>query len=511
MPRVAAIDIGSNSVRSIIVDAPPDERFRVLDDEREQTRLGRGLAATGKLDEETMTETVDTVRRMVEIARQFNADSVRIVATAAVRAAKNGPRFAQRILDETGIAVDVISDEEEARLAWVSAAANFDMAGRTAVFDIGGGSLEIARASDSAIEWLTSLSLGVVLLTERFRAADVVTDLDYRRMRKLVRRELKEAFGPHPDPVATFVGSGGTVNAIAAMLSRGERVGPSLQGFQIRRADLVHLLAELKRMTAEERSKVPGMPPHRIDVIVAGALVVSELMRILGANILHVNQKGLREGIVLDTLEKLGGDRPRSVDRDSAVEKFARRCRYEQPHAERVRELALSLFDQLAEPLGIDPETRPLLDAAGILHDVGYFIAYEKHHKHSHHLILHADIPGFSQKELALVAAVARYHTGGLPKRKHTALVQLAPQDAETAIELASLLRLADGMDRTRSQRVDAVRAEITPRGTSITLLGQGDLSVELFGVRRKADLYSDVFLMPVEVTAEPSESPASG
>jgi exopolyphosphatase/guanosine-5'-triphosphate,3'-diphosphate pyrophosphatase len=505
--RLAAIDIGSNSVRSIIVDAPAGERFRVLDDEREQTRLGRGLATTGSLEPDAMDETVHTVERMVEIARSFNCETVRIVATAAVRAALNGPEFSDRIAEATGIPVDVISDEEEARLAWVSAAANFDLSGRAAVFDIGGGSLEIARASDGAIEWLTSLPLGVVVMTEKYRAADLVDDTDFKQMRRLVRRNLGQAFGPRPDPATVVVGSGGSVNAIAAMLSRGERVGPSLQGFEIRRADLVHLLAELRRMNAEQRSRVPGMPPHRVDVIVAGTLVVSELMRVLGANVCRVNQKGLREGIVIDTLAKLGDGGHASLDRATAVEAFARRCGYERPHAERVRDLALSLFDQLGEVLGLAPDTRPLLDAAGILHDVGYHIAYEKHHKHSHHLIVHADIPGFSQRELALVAAIARYHTGGMPKRKHTALAQLSAQDIDTALDLAALLRMADGMDRTRSQRVSSVEACVTPRGTAITLHGAGDLTVELFGTRRKSDLFAQRFLMPVEITSGPPEA----
>jgi exopolyphosphatase/guanosine-5'-triphosphate,3'-diphosphate pyrophosphatase len=236
-----------------------------------------------------------------------------------------------------------------------------------------------------------------------------------------------------------------------------------------------------------------------VDIIVAGAIVVSEVMRALGANVLWVNSKGVREGIVIDTIDRARGTE-RQLDRGEAIRAFGRRCEYDAAHAEQVCALSLSLFDQLSECLGLDPDQRPLLEAAALLHDVGYHIAYEKHHKHSYHLISYSDLAGFKNRELRMIAAIARYHRGALPKTRHEGMANLDKKDRRTVERLGGILKLADGLDRTRTQRVNVVDA--TREGDTVTVraTGENGLGVELHGAAQKADLMERAFDVRVDV-----------
>jgi exopolyphosphatase/guanosine-5'-triphosphate,3'-diphosphate pyrophosphatase len=498
--RLAAIDIGSNSIRSIIVEVPEEGPHRLLDDEKAYTRLGAGVHATGALSRESMDATVDALRHMLGIAEEFGVDELRAVATAAMRRASNAPEFLERLERELGLDVEIIPQVEEGRLAFLSAAGALDLEGRIAVMDIGGGSVEIVRATGHEVEFITSLPIGAVVMSERFHREDPMPKEDYKRLRKHVRSVLSHALGSDPDPVVTLVGSGGTVNALAAIVASSSNPSYStLQGFELRREDLIHNLARLSRSDAEQRRQTPGLPENRVDIIVAGAVVVSEIMRALGANSVWVNTKGVREGIVIDTIDRMRGTE-RQLDRTEAIRAFGRRCGYDAAHAEQVCTISLSLFDQLAEGLGLDPNVRPLLEAAALLHDVGYHIAYERHHKHSYHLISYSDLPGFKNRELRLIAAIARYHRGALPKTRHEGMADLEKSDRKLVSRLGGILKLADGLDRTRTQRVDRVVAR--REGSIVTVVADGDngLGVELHGARQKADLMERAFDVRVDV-----------
>lgn len=487
--RIAAFDIGSNSVRCTVVDVPMDGPRVTIDDEKEYTRLGRGLAATGRLDPEAVEATLTALHRMLRISERFDATHVRAVATEAIRAASNGEEFVSRVRDELGLEVEVISAEEEGRLAFLSAAESVGLEGRCAVVDLGGGSAEIVRATDEQVESIVSLPLGAVVLSERYHCEDPIAKKDLKRLRKHVRRTLAEALGEAPDPVALLVGSGGTANALAAVVAAVRDPGlTTMHRYQVRRAELAHLVASLERSTASERAALKGMPPNRVDIILAGAVVYDEIMRALQANELIVNARGMREGVVIDTVEKVRG-RAEAQGRMHAVREFARRCRADTAHAEQVLGFSLALFDELSETLGLDESSRPLLEAAALLHDVGYHIAYERHHKHSHHLISYAELPGFSGHDLRLIAAIARYHRGALPKPGHEAMQGLGPEDRRRVEALAALLRVADGLDRTRSQRIEALDVTVDDTRIVIGIEGDGPLDVEVYGAQRKTDL----------------------
>jgi exopolyphosphatase/guanosine-5'-triphosphate,3'-diphosphate pyrophosphatase len=230
-------------------------------------------------------------------------------------------------------------------------------------------------------------------------------------------------------------------------------------------------------------------------------------MKLFGASSVLVNARGIREGIIIDTLTSEGAI-ANKIDHLQSVRNLGARFHYEREHAEQVTRLALSIFDQLEVPLSLDPNGRQLLEAAAMLHDLGYYVAYDRHHKHSYHLILHATLPSFTRREMSMVASIARYHTKSLPKRTHESWIALDPPDRLKVRVLAAVLRIADGLDRSRGSRVDHV--EVTDDGTvtRLTAFSTQSLTAELYGVEKKKDLFEEVFGRTVVVeTAVPEET----
>ncbi len=507
--RIAAIDIGTNSVRCTIVEVLVGGPRKTIDDEKAYTRLGRGLYESGRLSEQSIDDTLDALDRMLQIAEQHDVTHIRAVATAAVRRADNAGDFIERVRERLAIDIEIIDEDEEARLAFLSAADGLGVEGRSAVVDIGGGSVEVIRATDRQVEFMTSLPLGAVVLSERYHTEDPIPKGDYERLVKYVRRTLKEALAPDPDPVSRLIGSGGTVTTIGTLIAA--QRSPSLtsvHAFEFRRAELIHLLAYLRHSTADQRQRMKAMPEGRVDIILAGAVVLDECMRALGVNEIVVNAHGMREGVIVDTIERERGA-AEPFSRTQAVTDFARRCHTDLNHAEQVSRLSLSLFDELAVRLGLDTKERPLLETAAVLHDVGYHIAYERHHRHSYHLITYSELPGFTSHELRLIAAIARYHRGALPKTRHEAMADLKRTDRQRVERLAAFLRLADGLDRSRGQRVRGLRSQLRRSRLVLTLEGDGPFDVEIHGAQRKSDLFERAFGVRVDIT--PGGAPSQG
>ncbi len=506
MRLLQAIDIGTNSVRSIIVEVPVGGSHRVVDDEKAMTRLGAGLEATGTLDEQAVQRTVSALRAMMDIGRARGVEEVRAIATEALRRADNGEEVVRRLADEAGIEVEIISPEDEGRLVWLSAAPLVSEAPFSAVVDIGGGSVEVVQAVKGEIAAISSMRLGVRVLAERFMQEDPITDEAFKALRKHIRKTLRASVGPIATSAVRLAGSGGTVTATAALVAaaRGRRY-ESFHGLEIARPEVMQLLAQMSHSAAAYRARMPGMPADRVDIIVPGMMVLAEVMKLFGATSVFVNAKGFREGIVLDTLASDGAIDTRH-DLIRAVRDLGARYRFDRAHADQVTRIALSLFDQLAESLGLDRANRPLLESAALLHDVGYYVAYDRHHKHSYHLIAHSALPGFTQRELTMVAAIARYHTKALPKRGHEAWAAVEPADRATVKALAALLRIADGLDRGRGERVRSVHATDDGSTVRFRVHGTGDLHAEAYGFNKKKDLFEDTFGREaiLEIASEP-------
>ncbi len=507
LPRLAAIDIGTNSFRCIVVEVDPQEGFRILDDEKAQVRLGEGLNQSGVISPEAQQRAIDALQRMCKIISGLGAQMVEVVATSAVRKAANRGEFIQAVKIATGLEIKVIDGEVEAELATLSVHHNFAIARqRFAVVDIGGGSVEIVIASGRHTEKITSLELGVVFLSEKFIHQDPPSENELKLMRKHIRKALKNEGIGDGLPVNCVIGSGGTMTNIGSMVMamRGEDY-ESVHRYELLHSEVVHLLAMLSRKTQKERQNIPGLAPERADIILAGMILTDELLRRTHTNMLRINAKGIREGLILQSLRERGllpADEQLREWRDSVLE-FARSCRFDEQHSEQVSKLALMIFAAVAPENSLTKRDQELLEAAALLHDIGYFINYHQHHKHSYHLIRHANLFGFTPREREIIANLARYHRKAKPKKFHSNFSTLAEEDQQRVRKLGSLLRLADGLDRRRNRQVEKLKCQLKNGTLKLRLIGNGDLSVEAYGAQSKGDLFSDVFGYQLDIRTE--------
>lgn len=504
--RIAAVDVGSNSVRTVVADVSARGQIRIVDELKETPRLGVGLEATGALAPEAMQRALDALARMATLVRRAGADQIVAVATSAVRDAANGAAFLAAVREHTGLELRILDGAEEARLAWRSAAAHFDLDDqRAVVMDIGGGSLELALAAGGVVERLLSHPFGAIRLTERF-LADGRGREGVERLREVVREELRESISFRDWHGAMLIGSGGTFTTLAAVAQarRGLSGARTVHGTAVAREELERVLEYLQELSPAERAAVPGVSAARSEIIVAGLAVAAEVVARIEARELLVSAYGIREGLLLETARVTPQPGTSGRARDRAVLAFARRCRYEAQHARQVRRLSLQLFDVLGEALGCAPTERRTLADAALLHDVGYHIGASGHHKHAYHLIVHAELLGMSPEEQVVIANVARYHRGSHPKKKHEGYAMLPPAARARVRRLAALLRVADGFDRGHVAAVEELMVERAADGTveirAVPRVGAGDCRLELWGAARKAQLLAEELEAPVRV-----------
>lgn len=505
--RIAAIDIGSNSIRQIVADVGKDGTIRVVDEMKAAPRLGAGTRETRRIDESRMRDALEVVGRMTTLARQLGAERVEAVATSAVRDTTNGQFFLDLIREESGLAVRILDGADEARLSFRSALAHFELGkGRAVVVDIGGGSLEIALSADGLLERLISLPLGALRLTEEFFAKKV-TRSRVKKLRRRVRRVLARKLPVRNWHGATVIGSGGTCTNIGEMYlaRRGLHMAQTVQGTKVPCTEIERILDALVDLPEDDRAKVPGLNPARADIIIAGICVMVEVLERLESQELTVSSYGIREGLLLETARV----RPTVADpgesRQRSALQLAERSHYEELHSQHVRKLALQIFDQIGEKLGCEPAERALLSDAALLHDIGYHINYENHHKHSYHLISHAELLGMSPVEQVIVANVARYHRGPRPKKKHSNYSGLDKPSRQVVKRLAAILRVADGFDRGHSAAVARIKADWTDDALTLRAVpatAGGDVQLELWGAERKSPLLAKLAGTPVTVTA---------
>lgn len=490
--RVAAIDLGTNSVRLIIAEVDGAESYQILDDEREQTRLGFRLDQTGRLDPETSQATLDALERMKGIAEGFGARELRTVATAALREAENGPAFVKTARESIGIDIEVISAEEEAELAMRSVRRHFPLGeGAAAIVDIGGGSMEVVFTTAGLIDEIYSMPVGAVRMTERYVHSDPIDRNDWRALKDGIDREIKNHIGRRPFPTPDIIGSGGTFTAIGGMAlhDRQGELGP-VQGYVLTRAEFEHQLRRIREAPLAMRRLMPGLSPDRADIIVAGAVAVSRLAKRLDASRILINDRGVRDGLLLKMIARLTEEPGEKPHRMEAARAFARKCRSNVRHCQHVATLARSLFDGLAQTAELEPDDAELLTAAALMHDVGYLIRYKDHHLHAYHLIRHSDLDGFAAYELELIANLVRYHRRSHPSAEDESWARIREDDHERVRCLGGILRLADGLDRPHAQSVRSVAVdEVGKRTIHATVAADADPWLEIGDAVRKSDL----------------------
>jgi len=500
--RLAAIDVGSNSVHMVVADVAPDGRIEVVDRVKEMVRLGRGAFTTGRLAPEAMELALRAVQTFVRLARARRVERMRAVATSAVREAANGVAFVQRLRQETGLAVKIISGAQEAHLIFRAAqhALGLD-GGPYLLLDVGGGSVELGLVQDGKPLWLRSLPLGVTRLSERFLAADPPTSRQVRRLETHLERTLGSLLDGVPG-VMRAVGTSGTVNTLVAMAraARGEDLG-RLHGARATASEVARLRRRLLAAPTSKRAELPGMDAKRVDLMPAAAVLADFVLSGTGAPELLACSWALREGVLLE-LAGAGSARAaaRGRGRRQSVDALGTRLLGANEHGRQVARLALALFDGTAPALGLPAAMRELLEYAALLHDVGHAIDHDRHHRHSCYLIRNGELFGFEPLEVEIMAHVARGHRKQAPKLAEPELQALPGMLRRAVRALAALLRVADALDRTHFGAVTELKATLESKRLVVALeAATEEAELDVWAAERRADLLGRLLDRPVE------------
>ena len=510
--RLAVIDLGSNSFRLVVFTACKLGRdggwWRRTDEIYQPVRIAEGMSATGRLGAEPMERALAALEVFTHFcaASGLGADEIDAVATSAIREAQNRTEFLERARRRSGLAIRVLSGQQEAHYGYL-AAVNSTTLTDGYVLELGGGSSQLVRVRDRREADWGSWPTGAVSVTERFLAGSGPAkrkQLDELRARVAaemaatgwVAEARRAGGGEATGEPQRLVGMGGAIRNLAdATQQAAELPTNGVQGVVMARAQLTALVERLASLTVAERAKVPGVKPARADVILGGALVVEAVLDLLGADGVEVTEAGLREGVFFASHQ---GDSERPLFEDvrrASVLNLAARYRADVPHTRHVATLALSMFDQLAA-LGLhagDARERELLWAACMLHDIGVSVDYDDHHKHSRYLILNAGLPGFEPREVAIIAQAARYHRKDMPALGPLRAL-FGKGDKERLERCAALLRLAEDLERSRDQTVR--EATFTSRNGHIEmlLLGEGLTAVPRWAASRERELFNRAF-----------------
>jgi exopolyphosphatase/guanosine-5'-triphosphate,3'-diphosphate pyrophosphatase len=509
--RIAALDLGTNSFHLLVADVQPDGHFEPIAAEKAMIRLGDVVSREGRITEAAAEVAISTVRRFRLLAEAAGATELHACATSAIRSAANGDEVVDRIDAETGVTVEVISGRREAELIFGAIRAAVVLEPAPALcFDLGGGSVEIMVGDAGGLHLASSEPLGVGRLSTRFVHSDPISKED----RRALRDHLTRLLAPVAEQVATLqpklvVGSSGTLEDLAHMVAarRDADVPISLNQLTFTRDEFLPLHKQILASTAGERLRLEGLEARRVDLIPAGSMFLATAMELFEFDEMMISEWALREGIVLDVIGRHDpvdwSDDPRAIRRAS-VQGLARRCRWPEAHARAVARLALELFDQTAELHGLGADERELLEFGAYLHDIGEHVASSGHHKHGTYLVLHGQLRGFTPEEVQLLAALARWHRRGDPK----ATDELPLVDEERLRPLVALLRLADGLDRGRAGTVEHVDVRVGPSLVVVEIQARGDAELELWGARRKRELFEKLFARDLElVFAQPRDA----
>jgi exopolyphosphatase/guanosine-5'-triphosphate,3'-diphosphate pyrophosphatase len=506
--RIAAIDIGTNSIHMVVVQATPGGAFEVVDREREVVQVGRGSFTHKRLEPEAIRRTVEALSRFVQLARREQVDHILCTATAAVREARNGGEFLAAARRACGIAPRVIPSQVEGRLIYLAVRRALQLDERPALLvDIGGGSMQIVVGNRERLMLATGVPLGVLRLREVVPTSDPPTRRDLARLRRLARKLSRSAL----EEVNEFrprrvYGSSGSIHALARVAhweERGEEI-EHINGHVLRLDSLRRLTRRLARMTERERQSLRGLDAKRAEIILQGAVVLEHVLEAVGGEEIVVSDFGVREGLVSDYLEDhakeisalddVGDVKLRSVL--GLLQKF----RTEAEHPRHVAELALSLFDGLADQHGLPGESRELLRFAALLHDIGSAIGFDGHAEHSRYIIRNGNLRGFSGGELEIVANVARYHGASRPRKRDPHIRALGKSRRRMVRWLSAMLRVAEGLDRSHYQLVRALDVRRRRAGWVLEVQARGDAQLELWAGQQRTALLERLLDRPVEI-----------
>lgn len=506
MPRYAAIDIGSNSIRMETAEVLPGQPTRILASDREVTRLGESVFRNGAVSEEAMQATCVVLARMAELYRKLEVIGVRAVATSAIRDARNQKVFVERASFAVGAPVEIISGREEARLIHLGVESNWPQNGkRILVIDIGGGSAEIIAAEKGLLLDSFSKPLGAVRLRENFLKQDPPSAQQLRQMHEYIEQKLDGAVRRlgHAkwDRVIATSATASAVANVVAHVPRSQR--DEIDRLRITTADVRALYERLSRLGLSGRRKVMGIGPRRAEIIVPGIAVLRDLLQRFQLRALYYSRAGVRDGIIADlAVRNVGSELSRlSRDQRREVENMGRRYGVALDHARKVAEISNLLFGALETLHELTPAHGKLLEAAAYLHDVGHYVSDASHHKHSWYVVSNSDLAGFTERERLLIAALCRYHRKSLPSPEHSAYQALTTEEKRTLMLLVPILRLADNLDRSHDQRIRGVECRLRDGHVVLQVHSQGDIDLEQWAAEQAGTAFQQVYQRPITVT----------
>lgn len=481
---LAAIDVGTNSVHMVVVKIQPKlPAFTIIGREKDTVRLGNFRPGTDCLSDEAMERGVAALKRCKQIADSYNADDIVTVATSATREARNGQVFLDRVRDEVGLDINLISGLEEARRIYLGVLSGMELNGKPhAIIDIGGGSTEIILGTGERHRFLSSTKVGAVRLNAQMVTTNPISKTEFLQLQAYVRGRLEPSIDKLKAKLIegeslALVGTSGTIESLATLAAMEElgAVPDPINGYTMTLDDLERCADKLRQMSFSERLKLPEISARRAEIIVPGAVILQQAMRMLGMDRITICEHALREGLVVDWMLTHGliEDRmqyQQSV-RERSVMKATQKYRVDTPHSQLVAKFALALFDQTRGVLhrwGL--VERELLWAAAMLHNCGHFVSHGSHHKHSYYLIRNGELLGFTSAEIELIANIARYHRKSSPKLKHDPYKALTKENRKIVSQLSAMLRVAVGLDRRRLGAIAQFQTIYDPQAHTMTL-----------------------------------------
>jgi exopolyphosphatase / guanosine-5'-triphosphate,3'-diphosphate pyrophosphatase len=506
MPKLAVLDIGTNSIHMVLAEVHPDYTYKVLDRFKDITRLGDGVFTSRRLSEEAMARGLDVIKHLVMLARNKGYERIEAVATSAVREARNGGEFLNRITQQTGLTVRVITGAEEARLIFLGVRNSIALPDPpTLVVDIGGGSVELIAGNRDQIFHAKSLKLGAIRLKDLYLPKAPPARSMLKQLDAAVSSQLKSTLSSfRVKRFEQIVATSGMAANLAEViyLKRTGRPLPQLNLARISLNEIGQVETLLARSNLKARLAIPGLDPKRVDTLLPTAVVFRILLQLLQKEEMILCDKAIREGVLYDFIQRhregIQAEHDIPDVRKRNVLALARRCHSSDLHALHVAGLALRLFDQTKPLHGYGQREREWLEFAAILHDIGYLINPRQHHKHAYYLIKHSDLTGLTAEEVDIIANIARYHRRALPGKKHDDFSAMPAGSQRIVKVLGALLRIADALDRSQFSVVQTVRVTL---GKHVTILLEvaGDAELEVWAARGRADLFEKVFHRSVQ------------
>ncbi len=496
--NIAIVDVGSNNIKLEIFEVNNEGLSHLIFSEKFQARLGADVFLTRKLRPENADIAVEALKQIRRITQEFKCKQTIAIATAALRECESSD-FIERARREAQISVSVITGLEEARLVYNGVRAHTSLGQNNYLInDIGGGSTEVLVCNDADIHFVESLRLGTVRLREMFasEAKDLV---------KLIDRYVQRSIDPYladiarHKPVAALC-TGGTARTLLEVL---REMGVSLREQillpVVETRDFAEVVEQLSQMSRKEIAKIKSIDEGRRDIILPGAALLLSLLKHTKMSSFLVAPNGLRDGALADYVyNKVNKNiylRSQAQFREAGLTTIVDKYKMDREHSQHVAALSVQLFDIFSEVHGLPAETRDLLKAAAMLHDIGKFIDYSQHHKHALYLLSNMALPGYTNDERDIIAHTARYHRKSNPKASHLEYQRLNPRKQEIILKLSVLLRIADSLDRSYSSSITGLRGKKTDqRNWQIGFDANSESLLEKWAFNRKKEFFEKVF-----------------